>query len=73
MRKQPLTVFDEKRKQAEARLARRLQNATSIGASDAALLDYKRDLKRIDAEETKAIQMDALQGGLPGRVVPRRT
>jgi hypothetical protein len=37
-------------KKAEDRLANRLQGATSIAAADAALLDHKWALKRIDRQ-----------------------
>lgn len=36
-------------KEAESRVANRLQNATSIGASDGAMRDHKFALKRIHA------------------------
>ncbi len=44
---------EEKRMAAEDRLARRLQSATSIAQSDAALYDYRQTLRRIEAEEAR--------------------
>lgn len=44
---------EEKRMAAEDRLARRLQSATSIAQSDAALYDHRRTLQRIEAEEAR--------------------
>lgn len=58
-------TFDERRKQAEDRLAQRLQASTSMAASDAARRDYRDALKRLDEEEHFA--------SLFGISVPERT
>jgi hypothetical protein len=46
--------------EAEDRLSKRLQNASTIGAGDAALLDHKYAIRRIDAMSEAQLQACAI-------------
>lgn len=57
------TTFNAKqaREAAQAALAHKLQRATSVNASDAALLDYRFALRRIERQE--AAHLGGLSAG----------
>lgn len=66
----PVEIHMQLTREAEDRLALRLQSATSIGSGDAALRDHKFAIRRIDALtddelSARAIEIDEESGPRP--------